>query len=225
MKKMNLLQFLLVVLVMSFIISCDKHKCKCEDEESQIIEGTFCYTDEGRTKEMLNYTDIVSMLTNYDTTRIAPLEKALGYEDSRVNNYNFKQFKKYLGNIEKLSKDAKIDITGISFISAAKPNYNGTGKSYQDLIYIPTTTINGKQIAFDPVQSVKQGKLVTFKEMLALNGYKWIYNTKQEFEAGKREDYNYNVKFLKQNKAGFMSYLPPSSESGAGNRATLAPPF
>lgn len=228
MKKTNLLQLLIIVFAMSFMTSCEKHKCKCDHEnwELQIPEGTFCYADEGRTKEMLDYTEIVAMLRNYDTTRIAPLQRALKYQDSRINTYDFAQFQKYLGRIKNLSKKAKIPMTGISFISAAKPNYDGTGRSYQDLIYIPTTTINGKQIPYDPVQSVKQKKLVTFKEMLAENGYNWIYNTKQEFEAGKREDYDYSLKVLKQNKAGFNFFLSQKNElSGAGNHGQLVPPY
>ncbi|CAM1346034.1 hypothetical protein [Tenacibaculum crassostreae] len=228
MKKTNLLRLLFLAFVMSFAVSCEKHQCKCEhdDWQSQLPEGTFCYSDLGRTNEMLNYPEIVEMLRNYDTTRIAPLEKALGYPDSRINTYNYQNFKNYLGHIESLSKKAKIEITGISFISAAKPDYNGTGKSYQDLIYIPTTTIDGKQVAFDPVQSTKKGKLVTFKEALAANGYNWIYNSKEEFEEGKRVDYNYSIKVLKENKAGFMSLTPPGDDdSGAGNKGNLEPPY
>ncbi len=226
MKKINVFKTVIVVFLLSFITSCEKHECKCdcEDWQSQVPEGTFCYADEGRQKEMLNYTEIITMLTNYDQTRIRPLEDALGYEDSRINTYNYEQFKKYLGHIEYMSKKAKINITGISFIATANPNYKGTGKSYQDLIYIPTTTIDGKDIAFDPVQSVKQGKLVTFKQMLAVNGYKWIYNTKKEFEEGKRKDYNYTLK--KENKAGFMNFNQSDvDESGAGNWGNLEPPY
>ncbi|WNW00873.1 hypothetical protein RRF68_07660 [Tenacibaculum sp. HL-MS23] len=226
MKKASLLKLFILVYALIFIacmISCEKHECKCEHEGDQTPEGTFCYIDEGRTKEMLNYTEIVAMLKSYDTTRIAPLEKALGYEDSRINNYNFIQFKKYLGRIENLSKKAKINITGISFIAAAKSNYSNTGKSYQDLIYIPTTTVNGKQIAFDPVQSAKQGKLVTFKEMLALNGYKWIYDTKDDFEAGKIKNYDYGLKTLNKNKESTL--LGEDELSGVGNKGTLTPPF
>ena len=138
MKKTNLLKLVIIVFTMNFMASCEKHKCKCDhdDWQSQIPDSTFCYSDEGRTAEMLDYTEIVNMLRNYDTTRIAPLEKALGYDDSRINTYNFKQFRKYLGRVKNLSRKAGIEITGLSFISAAKPNYNGTGRSYQDLIYI-----------------------------------------------------------------------------------------
>ena len=229
MKKTKLFQLLFLTLLMSFVTSCEKYQCKCEgdDWKTQIPEGTFCYSDEGRTKEMLTYSDVVTMLSNYDSTRIAPLEKSLGYEDSRVNNFDFVQFKKYLGHIENLSKKANIKITGISFIATAKENHNNTGKSYSSLIYIPTTTIDGKQVAFDPVQSAKQGKLVTFKEMLAKNGYRWIYNTREEYEKGKRDDYNYQIRVVRQNKAGFMltTSLDDEMLSGAGDQANLEPPY
>lgn len=231
MKKTNQLKLVLLTLVMSFTVSCDKtngSKCDCDDWQSQVPEGTFCYSDEGRTKEMLNYKEVIQMLSSYDRTRIAPLEEALGYEDTRANTFDFVQFKKYLGHVENLSKKAEIKITGISFISTAKENHNKTGKSYSSLIYIPTTTINGKQIAFDPVQSAKQGKLVTFKEMLEKHGYKWIYNTKEEFIKGKRDDYNYRVKTVRENKAGFMyttSLLDDELSSGAGNYGQLSPPY
>ena len=97
MKKAGLLKLFIIVYALVFVVcmvSCEKHECKCEHEDDQTPEDTFCYADEGRTEEMLNYTEIVAMLKNYDTTRIAPLEKALGYEDSRINSYNFIQFKK-----------------------------------------------------------------------------------------------------------------------------------
>lgn len=223
MKKINLLQLFVVAMTTIFMTSCSKHQCKCEHEDwqSQVPEGTFCYSDMGRTNEMLDYPEIVEMLRNYDTTRIAPLEKALGYPDSRINTYNYQNFKNYLGRIENLSKKAKIEITGISFISASKPDYNGTGKSYQDLIYIPTTTINGKQVAFDPVQSTKKGKLVTFKEALAANGYNWIYNTEEEFEKGRNNNNDYSLPL--RNEAGFTVVF--RDQSGAGNSAHLEPPY
>ena len=219
MKKTNLLKLVIIVFTMNFMTSCEKHKCKCDhdDWQSQIPDSTFCYSDEGRTPEMLDYTEIVNMLRNYDTTRIAPLEKALGYEDSRINTYNFKQFRRYLGRVKNLSRKAGIKVTGLSFISAAKPDYNGTGRSYQDLIYIPTTTIDGKQVAFDPLQSFEQGKLVTFKEMLAKNGYNWIYNTTEDFNKGKREDYDYSIEELPKD--------PSKEPSGAGNKGYLQPPY
>lgn len=225
MKKTNLL--LIFAFAFSILTSCKEHKCKCDcdDWQSQVPEGTFCYSDEGRTKEMLNYKQVISMLKNFDRTRIAPLEKALGYQDARIHNYNFAQFKKYLGHVENLSKKANVEITGISFIAGAKKDYKGTGRVYQDLIYIPTTTVNGKQIPFDPVHSARQGKLVTFKDMLAKHGYKWIYNTAEEFKEGRNPNYDYSLPIKRKNEAGIFTFSYDDGESGAGNFATLRPPY
>lgn len=225
MKKTNLL--LIFAITFTFLFSCKEHKCKCDcdDWQSQIPEGTFCYSDEGRTKEMLNYDELIDMLKNFDRTRIAPLESALGYQDARVHTYDFEQLKKYLGHIENLSKKSKVKITGISFIAGAKKDYKGTGRTYQDLIYIPTTTVNGKQIPFDPLHSARQGKLVTFKDMLAKHGYKWIYNSAKEFKEGRNPNYDYSLPVRKQNEAGFFAPTFDKGESGAGNRGVLQPPY
>lgn len=231
MKKTNQLLAILSIVALGLLASCNTKAKK--DETKQVEEAEevkpnpdeFTYRYKGRPKSALNYKEIIEMLADYDKTRIAPLEKALGYEDSRINNYNFEEFMAYLGYIQKLSREAGITITGISFISASKPNYNNTGKSYQDLIYIPTTTIDGKQIPFDPVLSAKKKKVVTFKQALAERGYNWIYNTKKEFEDGKRADNNYRT-IVKQDKAGVLTLQSPFDEdSGAGNLGRLEPPY
>ncbi len=209
--KTNRLALVGAIIVMGLLGSCQK-KCDCDNQSFTPPDGTFCYTDEGRQKEMLNYSEIVDMLTEYNKTRQIPLEKALGYQDTRINNFNFEQFKKYLGYIEHLSDSAKIKITGISFVSAAKANYLGEGKSYQSLIYMPTTLINGKQVAFDPVQSVKQGKLVTVKQILAKYNYNWPYGKKMNSE---------QMKVMHQKS----TLKEDDLESGAGNKGQLSPPM
>ena len=72
---------------------------------------------------MLTYPQVIDMLKKYDDSRIEPFEQAYGYEDTRVNIFNFDQFKKYLGHIENLSKKAGIRISGISFIYGATGGY------------------------------------------------------------------------------------------------------
>jgi len=194
---------------MSLLNSCQK-KCKCDDQNFTPPDGTFCYADEGRQKEMLNYNEVVTQLNEYDNTRKQVLEKALGYQDTRVSTFDFVQFKKYLGNIENLSAKAGIKISGISFISGAKANYNNTGKSYQDLMYIPSTIVNGKEVQFDPVQSAEQGKLVTLQEMLGKFGYKWPY------DGGTIVKQKMNIK---------IDTTGGNTRSGLGNRGHLSPPF
>lgn len=209
MKTNRLLLFLSIVMI-GFLTSCEK-KCNCDDQNFTPPDGTYTYSDEGRTKEMLNYSEVVEVLTEYDKTRKVYLEKALGYEDTRINNVDFEQFKKYLGHIEKLSDSAKIKITGISFVSAVNSNYEGSGKGYQELIYVPTTTINKKQVAFDPVQSLKEGRLVTVKEMLRKYKYNWPF--------GKND-----IQEIKS-KSAQKPFTEPDKESGFGNHLTLSPPF
>ena len=82
---------------------------------------------------------------------------------------------------------------GISFVNGAK-DHNGAKYGYNSLLYLPSTIVNGQEILFDPVQSAKQGKLVTFKEMLERYGYQWIYDNAEDYEQGKRKDNNYDSK-------------------------------
>ncbi|MDY0780943.1 hypothetical protein [Tenacibaculum sp. IB213877] len=228
MKKTNLLPLIVSIIMIGILVtSCKQEKCDCENQKIDVesIEGYFCYpAAESRPPVALNYKEIVNMLTKYDTTRIQPLKDALGYYDSRINTYDFNNFVHYLNYIKKKSKKAKIKISGISFIYAAKSNYNDTGKSYQDLIYIPTTTINGNQIPFDAVLSAERDSLVTFKAALAENGYKWIYDSKDDFENGRSQEKNHN--FLSREKSQVSSNTVLDAEdSGAGNVAHLRPPY
>ncbi|WP_435261535.1 hypothetical protein [Tenacibaculum sp. nBUS_03] len=223
MNKKNILQKIIGIFRRIFCKECTYEECLEKANE----KGIFCYKDEGRTKEMLSYSEIIEMLKSYDTTRIEPIEKALGYEDSRINTFDFIQFKKYLGHIENLSRKVKIEITGISFIATAKPNHKEEEKGYGSLIYMPSTTVKGKQILFDPVQSAKQGKLITFKEMLVKHGYNWIYDSEGDYKEGKRKDYNYSLPSIKKETVAFSLRNGDDMEeaSGAGDRGLPQPPY
>lgn len=234
MKKTNQILVVCAVAMVAFFSSCEKKVKEPSKEEVkqkvtnyEELDDYFCSPAEGfdRPNTTLDYNQVVSMLSEYDATRLAPLEKALGYADSRINTFDFKSLIKYLKYVKKLTKgikNEKVKITGISFISAAKSNYKNTGKSYQDLIYIPTTTINGKQIPFDPYLSDQRDSLVTFKEALAENGYKWIYDSKKDYEEGVAKDHNYK---LPMNKKSSKEAKDGSEKSGAGNYGGLEPPY
>lgn len=211
--KIKLTTLLSAIFLMGLLNSCQK-KCKCDDDSFTPPDGTFCYKDEGRQKEMLDYNQVLDRLNEYDNTRKGVLEKALGYEDTRVNTFDFVQFQKYLGHIENLSAKANIKIAGISFISGAKANYNGTGKSYQDLMYIPTTIVNGNEVAFDPVQSAEQGRLVTLKEMLGKFGYKWTYDITKADSIPVKQKMNIKIDTIGQ-----------GTRSGLGNFGQSQPPM
>ncbi|SED20327.1 hypothetical protein SAMN04489761_4608 [Tenacibaculum sp. MAR_2009_124] len=224
MKEQNFITRLFNAIRNFFRGDCDCDECI----ENGADKGIFCYKDEGRTKEMLAYPEVIEMLKRYDGTRIEPFEQAYGYEDTRMNTFNFYQFKKYLGHIENLSKRAGIRISGISFIYGAK-NHEGARHGYNSLVYLPSTVINGKEVLFDPVQSARQGKLVTFKEMLERYGYQWIYDDAEDYEQGKRKDNNYDLKSNQEKSSEFKMIsnddFDQEDESGTGNHSTLAPPY
>ncbi len=224
MKEQNFITRLLRAIRNLFGGGCDCEECIERGPE----QGIFCYKDEGRTKEMLTYPEIIEMLKKYDDSRIKPFEQAYGYEDTRMNIFNFDQFKKYLGHIENLSKKAGIRISGISFIYGAK-DHDGAEYGYNSLLYLPSTIVNGKEVLFDPVQSAKRGELVTFKEMLERYGYQWIYDNAEDYEQGKRKDNNYDLK-SNQVKSGEFRMVSndgfgQEDESGAGNWGSIKPPY
>lgn len=214
MKKTYLLQLLIIVLTTSLIISCEKHKCKCDHEnwEAQIPEGTFCYVDKGRPTNMIKYNEIVKMLEAYDNTRKNVLKSALGFEDTRISTYPVQQLKDYLGYVEALCAQKSIPLTGINIISAAYPKANsGASKEagYQTLIFMPTTTIDGEGfVTFDPLKS-KKGMPATFKSLLAKRGYTWPYDNS---EISKEEQ-----------KAGIMNL--EGEESSGSNKLGSVPPY
>ncbi len=192
MKKINVFKTVIVVFLLSFITSCEKHECKCdcEDWQSQVPEGIYFYKDNGRPSNAIKYNEIVKMLEAYDETRKEVLKKSLGFEDTRVNSYPIEQLKDYLGYIEGLCAEKEIELTGINIISAAYPkNYSKSKEAgYQSLIFMPTTTIDGESyVTFDPLKS-KKGHPVTFKSILASKGYNWTYDrskvAKEEQKAG-----------------------------------------
>ncbi|CAM1365163.1 hypothetical protein [Tenacibaculum xiamenense] len=224
MREQNFITRLLRAIRNFFRGDCDCEECIEKGPE----QGVFCYKDEGRTKEMLTYPQVIEMLKRYDDTRIEPFEQAYGYEDSRITTFDFYQFKKYLGHVETLSRKAKIKMTGISFISGAT-NLEDNGKEYSSLIYMPSTKINGRDVLYDPTRSANEGKLVTFKEMLERYGYQWIYDNAEDYEQGKRKDNNYDLKSNQVKSARFSMIsndgFGQDDESGAGNYGQLTPPY
>ena len=218
MKKINLLQLLFLTVMMSVAVSCDNinHKCDCDDWQSQVPEGTFCYANQGRPSNMLKYKEIISMLESYDETRNEVLEKSLGFEDTRVNSYPIQQLKDYLGYIESLCAEKEIPLTGINIISAAYPeNYSGSKSAgYQTLIFMPTTTIDGEEfVTFDPLKS-KKGAPTTFKSILAKRGYHWSYDkSRVSKEAQKAGIMNFN------------SMQDDLEDSSGANRLKPTPPY
>ncbi|MGG8496686.1 hypothetical protein ACQY1Q_09730 [Tenacibaculum sp. TC6] len=204
-------KFLLVATLAAVVFtSCTQDKLEeaPKQEEARI----------SRPYNALNYKELVPMLEHYDQTRKPVLEKALGYEDTRMNYYSIETIENYLTYVKNLAKEKGIKLTGINFVSAAYPNKTSHGvPNYQNLIFMPTTEVNGKNICFDPVQSTTD-KVVTVKEMLAHYGYKWVYDSKEDYENRNKSDKELQQKKVYRNS---MTDL----ESGTGNRGQISPPY
>lgn len=198
--------FLATVVAVASFMSCSQDKT-----EDVIAEKT---AKTAKPQNLLMYKEMVAMLEHYDQTRKPVLEKALGYEDTRVNTYPIQQLKDYIGYIENLCAQKNIPLTGVNIISAAYPEkQSGTKEAgYQTLIFMPTTTINGEEfVAFDPLKSNK-GVPATFKSILAKRGYNWPYD---------------NSKVAKEEqKAGVVSLRVTEDEDSSGaNRMRPVPPY
>ncbi|XRE43603.1 hypothetical protein ACIVBQ_001807 [Tenacibaculum discolor] len=191
------------------LVSCS------QDKTEEVLEEKTVKT--AKPQNLLMYKELVPMLEHYDKTRKPVLEKALGYEDTRMNYYSIETIENYLTYVKKIAKEKGIKLTGINFVSAAYHEGFHGKENYQTMVFMPTTEINGKNVCFDPVQSTTD-KLVTVKEMLANYGYKWVYDSKEDYENRHESD-----KELQQKKVHRNSIT--DSESGAGNLGTYSPPY
>ncbi|CAM1365168.1 hypothetical protein [Tenacibaculum xiamenense] len=207
MKNKLMLVFMAIALTM---VSCSQDRIE-EPSQNETAEVSRPYN-------ALNYLELVPMLEHYDKTRKPVLEEALGYEDTRMNYYSIETIENYLKYVKTLSREKGIKFTGINFVSAAYPENTGHGvPNYQNLLLMPTTEINGKNISFDPVQSTSE-KIVTVKEMLASYGYNWVYDSKEDYDSRNKPNELVQRNFQNRSKSSDV-------ESGAGNRGQISPPY
>lgn len=200
--------FLATAVAVASFMSCSQDKT-----EDVIAEKT---VKTAKPQNLLMYKEMAAMLEHYDQTRKPVLEKALGYEDTRINFYTIETLETYLNYVKKLSEDKGIKLTGVNFVSASYPEGSSHGiPNYQNIMFMPTTEIKGKHIGFDPIKS-NSNKIVTMKESLGNYGYNWVYDSKEDYENRKSKDYN---KYLKLNSK------IEDDESGAGNKGNLTPPY
>ncbi len=182
----------------------------------KLAENIFCYEYNDRPEVALTYKEIVSMLSQYDATKRDALPLINGEYDTRINHFKIEDLKDYLAYVEKLSKDKKIKITGINIIAAAYPENHPDSikRNHQTLIFIPTTTINGKKgVSFDPLHS-EAGKPKPFTEILEQYGYD-LTLTKDDRKKGSQKM-----------KKGVQSNKSDSDElSSAANRLGISPPL
>ncbi|WP_075344015.1 hypothetical protein [Tenacibaculum agarivorans] len=208
MKTIKIVAIALLTSAVTFI-ACQK------DEET--VNPT-AEAEVERPWNMLSYKEMIERLEDYDKTRKPVLEQALGYEDTRINFYSIETLENYIAYVKQLSKEKGIELTGINFVSGAYPKNADYGTpGYQSIMLMPTTTINGKNISFDPVQSTTE-KVVTMKQIFANYGYNWVYDSKEDYE-------NRNVanKEIQDNLA--KRAQKSDLESAGSNFGKVTPPY
>ncbi|WP_299118399.1 hypothetical protein [uncultured Tenacibaculum sp.] len=202
-------------LLVAFIGAASLLSCTQDKTSEVLIEKTVTTT---KPKNLLMYKEMVAMLEHYDETRKPVLEKALGREDTRINFYTIETLEAYLNYVKEVSQEKGIKLTGINIVSASYPENTSHGvPNYQTVLFMPTTEINGKNIAFAPDAS-KNGEIVTMKEALGEYGYNWVYDSKEDYENRKtiEEEIRQNFK----NRSFREGKL-----SNAGNFGQLSPPY
>lgn len=208
---MKTVKILLVASIgVTSLLSCTQDK-----STDVLIEKTIKTT---KPQNLLMYKEMVAMLEHYDKTRKPILEKALGKEDTRINFYTIETLETYLNYVKKISQEKGIKLTGINIVSASYPENTLHGvPNYQTVMFMPTTEINGNNIAFAPEMS-NNGEIITMKEVLGEYGYNWIYDTKEDYDDRNLVNKEIQKNFLNRNNN-------TDKESSNGNRGLLQPPY
>ncbi|CAL2088029.1 conserved hypothetical protein [Tenacibaculum sp. 190524A05c] len=177
--------------------------------------------DPSKPKTLLSYRDIVTMLHEYDNSRFELLVNGLGFEDTRVNTLDFYELKNYLAFMEREAKKRNISLKGISFIKGVYTEENSPKPefiNYENLLYTPTTIIEGKEVEIDVLNSTRES-VVTLKSKLQEYNYEWRYDDKK----------NYKLKSSKKAEDKIMKTIMRNDgfsdeESGLANKTHLSPP-
>lgn len=158
-------------------------------------------------KEISNK-ELISMLSEYNTNKANVLENAIGKEDVRKSSFSLASFKSYLAYIEELSMEKNIEVSGINILFGAYPeNYslNPIKQGYMSIILMPVTSIDGRNVMFDPLNS-KMNKPAIFQDILSSFGYNY------------GEPISKRLNFYLNRNSGDV-------ESSGGNRAGISPPM
>lgn len=180
--------------------------------------------DPERPKTLLTYKEVVHMLRKYDDTRIEYHINTLGFEDTRVNTFDFFEMKNYLTYVEKLAKEKGIRLKGISFIKGVYSEEiarNDDFIGYENLLYLPTAIVNGEEILIDVINS-SANNISSFKDQLKRYDYEWRYDNAKNFKV---------ISKFSQEKQIIKSLLVEDENgneieiSGAANMGTYTPPY
>ena len=180
--------------------------------------------DPSKPKRLLTYKQIATMLHEYDRTRFELLVNGLGFEDTRINTFDFYELKNYMEYMEIEAKKRNISLKGISFIKGVYNEENAPkdiAKGYENLLYIPTTMVNGKEVEIDVLKSSK-GSVVTLKEILENYNYDWRYDNKENY---KNKSSITEDKDIHKSVAMRGDGLSGEEESSVGNFGGIRPPY
>lgn len=154
-----------LITLLFFFVSCKSEPKKQVNQPKQ---------NSDRPAQAITYPEMASMFKTYDNgQRIALndyITKKTGGKDSVATISQFfslSELKQYIAYIEKLSEEKEIDLTGITIFTSAYPE-DYKIKEYQNrmsFILAPTTLINGKNVAYEPLKSEIK-KPVSMKSVL-----------------------------------------------------------
>ncbi len=183
---------------------------------------------------LLTYRTVVNMLETYDEERLDSvgrskfISRGLKFEDTRISTFDFDQLQNYMLYCQKLAKEKRIKLKGISFIKAvySKENINKEDFfGYENLIYVPTALVNGREAHIDLIHSTRE-RVVTFQEMLEKYGYEWRYDKRKNFVTIKSKfEGQVEIKQKQQEKQEIRALRGGDELSIAGNLGTFCPPY
>jgi len=145
----------------------------CNQEEEENVTTINEETALEKPTTLLTYAKIISMLEEYDKTRLG-----LGFEENRMHTFNLTDLKNYITYIENLATEKNISLTGFSFIKGAHTSSTTDQQKqigHETLLYAPSALINGKETVIDVLNSTKEHP-ISLKESLTNNGYLWRYD-------------------------------------------------
>ncbi|WGH74332.1 hypothetical protein P8625_09410 [Tenacibaculum tangerinum] len=172
--------------------------------------------DPTQPKTLLTYTKIINMLREYDNRRRKLIVESLGFEDTRMNIFDFEEFKNYMLYTEKVANEKGIKLKGISFIKGVyneETAHDTRFVNYENLLYTPTAIVNGKEVPIDILKSTSN-HIVTLQEILEKHGYEWTYDSKEELQKQVQKQ-AFKAMVLTENTDDL---------SGVGNLSHIKPP-
>ncbi len=155
--KSKITTFLLIAISV-FFIRCDEREKELSLDLDLASEDQFGFPSEGRPSNAISYQELVSMLHEYDLKRSEILESRLGEPDNRSVFFSKRELIDFFNDVERLSVEKNIKVTGFTIYNAVHPNdaLDQKKRNKSTLIIMPNTVRgNNYNVAFDPSLSEK----------------------------------------------------------------------